>query len=89
MEYGDNTYRLHGQSSTDNYLQLRHAYLSQNDSDWNKSDTCNNILSSGELITVRTFGRIETEVNDLKDGFKLQISVPSSQEYEQFTYVIH
>lgn len=48
----------------------------------------NKLLSAGETATLRFFSIIKTEPESLKDGFDLEVKVPSSEGYQTFTYEI-
>lgn len=48
----------------------------------------NKLIFAGETFTIRLFGVIQTEPQSLKDGFDLEVKVPSSEGYQTFTYEI-
>lgn len=47
------------------------------------------ILDAGAEVTIRTFGMLDVEPENLTDGFELTIQLPnSSGEFESFTYAV-
>ena len=48
----------------------------------------NKLISAGETFTIRMFGVVPMEPGSLKDGFDLEVKVPSSEGYKTFTYEI-
>ena len=53
-----------------------------------KIDSRNKLISVGETVTIRLFGIVPMEPENLTDGFDLEIKVPSSDGYKPFTYEI-
>ncbi len=54
-----------------------------------KHDSMNYLLSAGETTTLRTFGIIDVEPENLTDEYDFTVGVPNSKgEYEYFTYTI-
>ncbi len=54
-----------------------------------RHSSTNYLIDAGETVTLRTFGIINTEPENLTDGFDFAIQVPTSDgKYEQFTYSI-
>lgn len=53
------------------------------------NETTNYLLDAGETVTIRTFGVVDVDPENLTDGFDLTISIPNSKsERENFTYTI-
>lgn len=53
------------------------------------NETTNYLLHAGETVTIRTFGVVDVDPENLTDGFDLTISIPNSKsERENFTYTI-
>lgn len=51
--------------------------------------TDNYLLDAGKTITIRTFGVVAVDPENLTDGFDLSVDVPNSKgEYETFVYTI-
>lgn len=51
--------------------------------------TVNYLLHAGKTITIRTFGVVAFDPENLTDGFELSVDVPNSKgEYETFTYAV-
>ena len=49
----------------------------------------NYLLDAGKTVTIRTFGVVAVDPENLTDGFDISVDVPNSQgEYETFTYTI-
>lgn len=54
-----------------------------------KHDSGNYLLSAGETVTLRTFGIIDVDPENLTDGFDFTAGVLNSKgEYEYFTYAV-
>lgn len=88
VSYNGEEYPLNGQGDMDYGLIFRNAVFNVNDSGWVKADTHNKYVNAGDTLSVRTYGTISTDVNNLDDGFDLIISIPSSNGLETFTYSI-
>ena len=54
-----------------------------------KHSSGNYLLSAGETVTLRAFGIIDADPENLTDGFEFTVGVPNSKgEYEYFTYIV-
>ena len=74
---------------TDLYgIDFHYAYVQENDGSWKRSDTDNKILQPGQSITVRTYGVLDMEPDDLSDDFVLEVNLPSSNADQIFEYQV-
>ena len=86
--YKGNEWRLKRQG-TDSYgIDFHYASVQENDGSWKRSDTDNKILQPGQSITVRTYGVLDMEPDDLSDDFVLTVNLPSSSGYQMFDYQV-
>lgn len=95
VSYGGKEYPVKGFDLNDNggsnSINLDYAAILNKDTGdvLKNHDTSNYLLHAGETVTLRTFGIIDIEPENLTDGFDLTVSVPNSKsEYEQFTFEI-
>ncbi len=95
VSYNGADYTVKGYSLNDNagtnYINLGYSAIIEKESgNVIKTHTSQNyLLSAGETVTIRTFGIIDIEPQNLTDGFEFTVGVPNSNnEYEYFTYVV-
>ena len=92
--YGDDRYSIRGfdlNSSDGTYgLNLGHsAFSSDGGKTFEKHSTGNELLSSGETVTIRVVGIVNMDPSNLSDAFDLAVSLPtSSGEDEWFLYAV-
>ena len=93
VKYNGETYEMYGfdlNNENAKSINLTYGALLNKESGKviQKVGSNNKLISAGETFTIRMFGIIKTEPESLKDGFDLEIKVPSSEGYQTFTYVI-
>ena len=86
--YKGNEWRLKRQGVDSYGIDLHYAAIQENDDPWKQSDTDNKILQPGQSITVRTYGVLDMEPDDLSDDFVLTVNLPSSSAYQMFDYQV-
>ncbi len=86
--YKGNEWRLKRQGVDSYGIDLHYAAIQENDGSWKQSDTDNKILQPGQSITVRTYGVLDMEPDDLSDDFVLAVNLPSSSAYQMFDYQV-
>lgn len=89
VRYKGSKYSLHDNDTDALYLDFHSSLIRYNGGKWNLSETDSIILDPGKTITVRTFGIIDTEVEDLNDSFDLIVNVMSSKGNNKYTYAIN
>lgn len=90
VDYPVKGYSLNDNAGTD-YINLGFSAIIEKETGHvnQKHTNQNYLLSAGETITIRTFGIIDVEPQNLTDGFEFTVGVPNSNnEYEYFTYVV-
>lgn len=95
VSYNGAAYPVNGFDLNDNngksYLDLGFSAVVDKDTGKviEKHDSGNYLLSAGETVTLRAFGVIAVEPENLTDGFDLTVSVLNSQGvHEQFIYTV-
>ncbi|MBQ6935511.1 MAG: hypothetical protein IJN49_03080 [Clostridia bacterium] len=90
VDYPVKGYSLNDNAGTD-YINLGFSAIVEKGTGntIRKHTSQNYLLSAGETITIRTFGIIDVDPQNLTDGFEFTVGVPNSNnEYEYFTYVV-
>lgn len=90
VTYGGASYTVKGFDLNDNdgsdYFSLDFSVIG---SEQRMADSMNYLLDAGETVTIRAFGVVAVDPENLTDGFDISVDVPNSQgEYETFTYAI-
>lgn len=95
VSYGDTDYPVKGydlnmNEGTDSIsLQFSAVVDSATGDVIKKHDSMNYLLSAGETVTLRAFGVVNFDPENLTDGFDFTVGVPNSTgEYEYFTYAV-
>ncbi len=90
VTYGGASYTVKGFDLNDNdgvdYFSLDFSVIG---SEQRMADSMNYLLDAGETVTIRAFGVVAVDPENLTDGFDISVDVPNSQgEYETFTYTV-
>ncbi len=95
VHYGDNDYTVKGFDLNNNDggygINLSFSTIMNRETGEiiKKHDSSNYLLSAGETVTLRTFGVIGVDPENLTDGYELTIGVLNSKgEHEYFTYTV-
>ncbi len=91
VAYSGESYPVRGFDSRDNdgsdYFSLGSSVVIGNE--YEMYFAMSYLLDAGETVTIRTFGVVAFDPENLTDGFELSVDVPNSKgEYETFTYTI-
>ncbi len=90
VTYSGESYPVNGFDLNDrdglDYFSLAYSVIV---SEYRMSDTANFLLNAGKTVTIRAFGVVAVDPENLTDGFDLSVDVLNSKgEHETFVYTI-
>lgn len=89
VKYKEKKYYLEENYDKSRDLDFDEAYIKRDDGTWTISTSHNILLNPSETLAARTYGIIDTEVEDFNDPFEIIVNVKSSKGEEEFTFTVN